>query len=420
MAVVGLVLSTLTISSLPAAASNGLTHTKATAPTNTYVALGDSFSSGYGNPGPYLTQSGTHETAPDDGCNRTESAYPVRVSKWLKFNKSLPRMTFSFLACQGATTTDLWSGSPAVSDGLAYPASEDKQSGEEREGTQLVHTTDLLKARIVTLSIGGNDLSFPTVMETCVAAPVDCRSSSTSSSVADLYSNIQALKPVLVATYEQVDAEATNAAVYVVGYPDEVPPQPSLAEQTVGCGPFLLAGAAISYLAKAENNLNAVISQAATSAGVRYVNPNATSGPNSFVKHTVCSKSDWFQKIKFHPTRIGQSALAKDVEAEILKDSRPTSPPTVTGVSPMYGVAGVLDPPVTVTGSGFIGTTGVSFGATPALSFAVNSATSITAQPPIGTVRGPGYFNSVAVTVTTPQGTSAGGTPMFYTYYLND
>jgi len=47
------------------------------------------------------------------------------------------------------------------------------------------------------------------------------------------------------------------------GYPDLVPPRPSLAQQTIGCGPFLTAaqnehvpaGPAISYLAKAENNL---------------------------------------------------------------------------------------------------------------------------------------------------------------------
>ena len=55
---------------------------------------------------------------------------------------------------------------------------------------------------------------------------------------------------------------------------------------------------------------------------------------------------------------------------------------------------------VTLTGCGFIGTTAVNFGATPATSFTVNSDTKITATSP---AHAPG---TVDVTVTTPGGTS--------------
>jgi GDSL-like Lipase/Acylhydrolase family len=297
--------------------------TASRAPSAHYVALGDSFSAGFGNPpwpaaGPYITQQGTTETSPDDGCNRTSTAYPMLVKHWLARDTTLPKMAFNFLACTGATTTDLWSGSPAVADGLTGA------SGDNGEGTQLGsnYTSDLSNARVVTLSIGGNDLSFVTVIGTCVAAPIDCGSVSTSSSVADLESNIQALEPVLVATYQQVKEEAPNASIYVTGYPDEVPSRPSLVERTVGCGPFLAAaaaegttaGPAITYLATAENNLNAVISEAATTAGINYVNPNPSSGSDSFAKHTVCSKIPWFNTL-FHPSVTGQAALAKLFEA---------------------------------------------------------------------------------------------------------
>ena len=54
---------------------------------------------------------------------------------------------------------------------------------------------------------------------------------------------------------------------------------------------------------------------------------------------------------------------------------------------------------VTLTGSHFTGASAVSFGATPATSFTVDSDTQITATVPAG----PGTVN---VTVTTPGGTS--------------
>jgi uncharacterized protein YhjY with autotransporter beta-barrel domain len=83
--------------------------------------------------------------------------------------------------------------------------------------------------------------------------------------------------------------------------------------------------------------------------------------------------------------------------------------PTVTALSPTSGTAGggTL---VTLTGTSFTGATGVSFGATPATAFTVNSATQITATAPAGT-------GTVDVTVTTAGGTSAtAGSGNDYTY----
>jgi len=73
--------------------------------------------------------------------------------------------------------------------------------------------------------------------------------------------------------------------------------------------------------------------------------------------------------------------------------------PTVTSISPDNG------PPrggtaVTITGTNFTGATAVTFGATPATSFSVISATSIIAIAP------PGLTGVVHVSVTTPAGTS--------------
>jgi hypothetical protein len=75
--------------------------------------------------------------------------------------------------------------------------------------------------------------------------------------------------------------------------------------------------------------------------------------------------------------------------------------PTVTGVSPTSGSVAGGDT-VTVTGSGFTGATGVSFGAGAASNLVVPSDNQITVTSPPAAGMGP-----VDVTVTTPAGTSA-------------
>lgn len=78
----------------------------------------------------------------------------------------------------------------------------------------------------------------------------------------------------------------------------------------------------------------------------------------------------------------------------------PVTLPVVASVAPNSGpTAGGTT--IVVTGTTFTGATAVSFGATPAASFTVNSATQITATTP---ARAAGI---VDVTVTTPNGTSA-------------
>ncbi|WP_425253843.1 IPT/TIG domain-containing protein [Janthinobacterium sp. NFX145] len=74
--------------------------------------------------------------------------------------------------------------------------------------------------------------------------------------------------------------------------------------------------------------------------------------------------------------------------------------PTVTSISPTAGpTAGGGS--VIITGTGFTGATAVTFGATPATGFTVNSATQITATAPAGS------SGTVDVRVTTTGGTSA-------------
>ncbi|MFK0278195.1 putative Ig domain-containing protein [Ensifer sp. NPDC090286] len=86
-----------------------------------------------------------------------------------------------------------------------------------------------------------------------------------------------------------------------------------------------------------------------------------------------------------------------------------TPPPTVTGVSPSSGPTGG-GTSVILTGTDFTGVTAVTFGATPAASFTVNSSNQITATAP-------GHVSStIDIRVTTLSGTSTTSAADQFTY----
>ncbi|MGV9009922.1 putative Ig domain-containing protein [Brevundimonas sp.] len=93
----------------------------------------------------------------------------------------------------------------------------------------------------------------------------------------------------------------------------------------------------------------------------------------------------------------GQGTIQNDDATPVLASIAPASGPASGGTS------------VTLTGSELIDATGVRFGATPARSFTVNSATSIIATAPAGT-------GVVDVIVTTPSGTTAATAATRFTF----
>ena len=99
------------------------------------------------------------------------------------------------------------------------------------------------------------------------------------------------------------------------------------------------------------------------------------------------------------------------IQAEQLLDAPAAS--TVTGVAPATG-PGAGGTSVTITGTNFTGATAVTFGATPAASYTVTGATSITAISPAHAL------GTVDVTVTAPGGTSVAGPADQFTFAAPD
>lgn len=85
-------------------------------------------------------------------------------------------------------------------------------------------------------------------------------------------------------------------------------------------------------------------------------------------------------------------------------------PPSISGIDPAQGPAGGFTP-VAIDGLGFTGTNSVKFAGVEAISFTVNSATSITAVTPPGA-----QFTLADVTVTDPDGSDTLVQAYFYSF----
>ncbi len=226
----------------------------AAAAADRYVALGDSYSSGVGT-GSYTLSS---------SCKRSVYAYPYLVSQ------QRPNTALTFVACSGATTSDVMASQIAAVDA----------------------TTTL-----VTVTVGGNDVRFADLIYQCTLS--DC-SSSLDSTRASLSTT---LAPRLDVVYTAIRNQAAfGAKVAVLGYPRIF--------GSSGC--FGTLGISATERTKANqlaDAVDAVIAGRATSFGFSYKSALAP-----FATHPVCSSGPWLNGLNlfnttesYHPNRNGQS-----------------------------------------------------------------------------------------------------------------
>ncbi|CAM3179796.1 SGNH/GDSL hydrolase family protein [Nocardioides dubius] len=221
-----------------------------------YVALGDSFASGTGTR-TYL--------ADGTSCQRSSYAYPSLIAAARGFQ-------LDFKACSGATTSTVSAN----------------QLGSLGSGT-----------RYVTLSVGGNDAGFVSVLTEC-AQPGWASNCNGAIDTAQAFINTT-LPARLSSLYASVRGKAPNAKVVVVGYPR------LFMGEDCNAATFF-SPAEETRLNATADLLNAKLKAAATARGFSFANPTS-----AFTGHAVCDATEWVNGLawpvgeSYHPNRAGHA-----------------------------------------------------------------------------------------------------------------
>jgi len=245
-----------------------------------YVALGDSYSSGEGNP-PFVPSAGK--------CDRSKThAWPELLA-----TKASDLNLVALLACSGAKISALTN---------AY-------KGE----TPQLYAMTALKPDLVTITIGGNDVGFSDILRNCYVIHLRHENCVTDGTLKQAKANVVALGGIISGVYNALETEAPHAMILVVGYPQLFP---NSQKQTTGCG--WLDNSERAQLNSLAQLLDSEMSAAASGIGVQYV-----STLNVMAGHELCSAHSWFNKIvplnngAGHPNFNGQKALAAAVSAKL-------------------------------------------------------------------------------------------------------
>ena len=222
-----------------------------------YVALGDSYSSG----------TGTRSYVSDGtSCQRSNLAFPQLLAAQKGYS-------LTFKACAGATI-------PTVTS------------------TQLSALTST--TRYVTLSVGGNDAGFADVLTEC-ATPFWAGDCDGAINGANAYIN-GTLPGRLATLYSSIRTRSPQAKVVVVGYP------------RIFNGEDCNAATWFSpeeetRLNATANLLNSKLASAAAARGFSFANPTSR-----FVGHAVCDDVEWLNGLSnpvgesYHPNRAGHAS----------------------------------------------------------------------------------------------------------------
>jgi lysophospholipase L1-like esterase len=228
---------------------------RAAAPS--YVALGDSYSSGVGTRS-YISD-GT-------SCQRSVYAFPSLIAAARGYN-------LNFRACSGAKVSDV----------------TNNQLGALGASTSYV-----------TISVGGNDAGFTSVITTC-AEPSwasDCNGA-----VKKAQGYITTTLPGSLSTlYSAIRSKAPNAKVVVVGYPRLFNGE--------DCNAFTwFSPTDESQLNATADLLNKTLAAAASARGFAFANPTS-----AFIGHAVCGSPEWLNGLSnpisesYHPNRTGHAS----------------------------------------------------------------------------------------------------------------
>ena len=222
-----------------------------------YVALGDSYSSGVGA-GSYIGSSGS--------CDQSTKAYPAL------WDAASQPASYVSEACSGATTATVL-------------------------GSQLSALSSA--TTLVSITVGGNDVGFSSVMETCVLLP----QSSCVSAVNHAESLVASQLPgELDSVLNAIRTDAPKARVVVLDYPE-------LYDLSKSSSCIGLSTTDRADLNQGADQLDNQIQLAAARHGDVFADVRS-----AFRGHEICDSGSWLHSVNFldvsesyHPTASGQS-----------------------------------------------------------------------------------------------------------------
>jgi hypothetical protein len=220
-----------------------------------YAALGDSYSSGLGAGSSYGGGS----------CELSSGSFPAL---WSAAHATVP---FKQLACAGATTADV----------------AGTQANDIPPNTGLVSVT-----------AGGNDVGFSTIMTTCALWGTSACVSAVNAGEDVARNKLPAL---LDTAYNAIRANALNANVVVLSYP-----------QFYQLNVFFCIGLSSVSRAKIDEGIS-IVDKSIQAAASRHRFTFADV-QRAFVGHQLCSGDKWLHAVdladiqeSYHPTAAGQS-----------------------------------------------------------------------------------------------------------------
>lgn len=240
------------------------------AKTLSYLALGDSFSSGEGDlEGETYYVPGTDgEAQPKEKCHLSTRSYPYLLAQQSDIGDEF----FKSVACSGALSNDVlddldsylghfeqYEGVPALEkDNLMIEALETFTPGRAAQ----IEFVKKYRPKALTISIGGNDINFSDKLKTCLMPGPTCshvvKKIAEGEEIAGLYGELKEL-------YEELHLASKGTKIYVVGYPQFI-------SDLTFCKPNVhLSNEEREYVRESVSYLNDIIAAAAKDAGVFYV-----------------------------------------------------------------------------------------------------------------------------------------------------
>lgn len=227
-----------------------------------YVALGDSYASGFGG-GPLL-----------DACGRTAEGYPALLDALRRVDREAD------VTCAGATASSTPPGAPAGPVDLPEQIAALRADGSLNRGTDLV-----------TVTIGGNDVQFGAVVQACIG-PVLPETCAPAIASATAYAQTT-LTAQLQESLRQIRELAPRAELVLVGYP--------YLFEAGTAGP--LSPEAVALFSQGTDALNAVLA-GQVQRGETFVDVT-----DEFAGHGVGSADPWIialgSEFQLHPNATG-------------------------------------------------------------------------------------------------------------------